>query len=110
LLIDARFSLRQWIDKSSDATTRYSVLADLSAHLEMLMSTSREQRLRSFGELTKFLPDTPGLLLAGVECYARHCHELHGGTPHQHGLWCDVFSPVERAAYLQQRAKGRPLY
>jgi hypothetical protein len=110
MLIDARFALRQWIDKNGAAMTRYSVLADLSAHLEMLMSQSTDQRQRSFCELTKFLPDTPGSLLAPVDSYTKHCHALHGGSDRVHGLWCDIFNPIERAAYLHMFSVGKPVF
>jgi hypothetical protein len=110
LLLDALFALRKWVDRNGAAVTRYSVLADLSAHLEMLMSQSTEQRQRSYAELTKFLPKAPTTDLAPIDTYAKRCHRLHGGTDHMHGVWCDIFSAIEREAYVKARAQNRPFY
>lgn len=110
LLLDALLALRKWVDRNGAAVTRYSVLADLSEHLEMLMSQSTEQRQRSYAELTKFLPKAPTTDLAPIDTYARRCHRLHGGTDHMHGVWCDIFSAIEREAYVKARAQHRPFY
>ncbi len=110
LLLDALFALRKWVDRNGAAVTRYSVLADLGAHLEMLMSQSADQRQRSYAELTKFLPRASTPELAPIDAYAKRCHRLHGGTESTHGLWCDLFSGIEREAFLKSRAQDRPFY
>jgi hypothetical protein len=110
LLTDAKFALLRWVNVVSLSSSRYSVLADLSAHLEVLMSESPEQRRYSFAELIKVLPDTPDDRLMALQRYCAHCHTMHGGTARSHGVWCDIFSPVERAALAEATLKDGVLY
>jgi pimeloyl-ACP methyl ester carboxylesterase len=102
LLESARIALRHWVDQRSAVSQRHSHYSNLAAHLGMLQSKSEERRLNAFAELIKYLPARSGTLLQPVEQYSFACHVLHGGEDNTHGLWCRVFSEVERAAYVER--------
>jgi hypothetical protein len=95
-LVAAEIALRRWIDSSATAATRYSLLADLQAHLAALMSAELEERFVSYNELIKFLPLSSEPDLGPMQRYAEACHRLHGGT--ESTLWCLLFSEIEQAA------------
>ncbi len=109
-LIDAKMALRQWVDASSKAGGRYSMLADLTAQVEMLMSSSPDGRLAAFAVLTKVLPPHPRPLLLPLEVFSMTCHDLHGGRSNTHGVWCSIFDPVERTAFAQASRHVGPQY
>jgi hypothetical protein len=103
LLINARVSLQKWIgENSSLLETRNSLGLELPVRLQSLMSDSVEQRAEAFERLTEVLPDEPGNVLSSVDEYVKFCHKLHGGNAHTHGVWCDIFSAVERLAFAER--------
>lgn len=103
----AKLELQGWVAQNAGLGTAPGRHAELCLHLDMIMSTDPEARYAAFGFLKTFLPEpeVAGGLVA-IHHYCTLCHQAHGGQDDRHGIWCMLFDPIERAAYVE-RARSR---